>query len=195
MAGLYTTIETKKQDPIFKDIYEWRAPERLWTPKTRAWYVTYSFFFISIIFIAALLQEYIFIVAIITFSFLWFIQGSTPPNIVKYQITSLGIRAYEKLYRWKEIKHFWFSEKDEVYFLNIDLDNEENPRIEKRISLIINDNADIEIFNILIKNIDYGDTQEVNFNILTQIITGKHIDIAKYLSSKNTIYTSTPTSK
>src|SRR5690606_31691562 len=133
--SLYTDLKTE-QESVFKKLHEWEAPERSWTPKTRSWYVTYSLFFALIVLIAAILREYILILAVIAFAFLWFVQGSIPPQIATYTITSIGIKAFEKLFRFRNIKHFWFSEKNDL-FLNLEIVEDDNPNFVKRVSLII----------------------------------------------------------
>lgn len=182
MRRFYTDLEKDNEvEGIFKKLHEWEAPERQWVPKSRAWFVIYGFFFVCIVFIAALLQEYIFIVAVIAFSFLWFVQGSIAPHITTHMITSIGIKAYGELYKWQNIKHFWFSTKGDTVFLNLDIVEDENPHFTRRIPLILAKNDDQKIFDILLQYIDYGDQHEIGFNIFTQLISGRYIDISKYM--------------
>lgn len=182
MPRFYTNLESDNPaEGIFRKLYEWEAPERQWFPKTRAWYVVYAFFFIFIIFIAALLQEYIFIVAIISFSFLWFIQGSIAPQTTLHIITSIGIRAFDQLYKWNDITHFWFSYKGDTLFLNLDIISEDTPNFNRRIPLIIKKGEDQKIFDLLLPYIDYGDKKEISFNIFTQFINGKYLEISNYM--------------
>ena len=180
MAKLHTALEIEKDSP-FHSVYEWEAPERQWSAKTRTWYVVYSLFFVCIIFIGALLQEYIFIVAVITFSFLWFIQGSIAPNITTYSITSMGIKVHDKLFKWREIKFFWFSKKGDTLFLNLEVSEDESSSFQRRIPLIITKGEDETIFNILVKYIDYGDEQEVYYNFLVAFTSGSYIEIEEYM--------------
>ena len=180
MPRFYTNLE-EQETGLFQKVLEWDAPERQWSPKSRSWYVIYSLFFVSIIFIAALLQEYIFIVAVIAFSFLWFIQGSIPPQMTKHTITSIGVRAFNKLYTWDKIKHFWISQKSDTIFLNLEIEENDNKGFVKRIPLIISSVDNQKIFDLLINNIDYGDKDEISFNFLTPILTGKYFDISHFM--------------
>lgn len=183
MGKLYTTItKSNEKDFIFTKLYSWESPERDWFPKGREWYVLYSFFFVVIIAIAAILQEYLLIMAVLAFVFLWFIQGATPPQIAEHVITTIGIRTFDKLYKWKNIKHFWFSVKGNTIFLNLDLiDIENNPEHIRTLSLIVNPNEDISIFDTLIKYVDYGDKKEISFNPLTKLVHGHYVHISTYL--------------
>lgn len=170
------------QPILFKKIFSWNAPERAWSEKTRAWYVLYSFFFVVLIAIVAILGQTFLILAIIAFIFLWFTQASIPPQIREHSITTIGIKTFEKMFKWSSIKHFWFSSKEGYNYLNLDL-VENDPANEnlKRISLIIDPTNEFEIFNTLINYIDYGDTKEIDYNILTRLLQGKHKDISLFL--------------
>ncbi len=174
--------------PLFTKLFSWSSPEREWSEKTRAWYVVYSAFFVFIIAIAAILGQYLLIMAIIAFVFLWFTQAAIPPQVSEHIITTIGIKSFDKLFKWKDIKQFWFAIKNETKFLIIDvIEDPEKPNTYKRISIIVNKNDDKEIFFILLNYIDYGDRKEVGYNFLTQIIHGQIIDISYYLPEE--IYT------
>lgn len=177
MPNLYTNLNNRTG---LQNLAEWEAPERYWSPKTRGWYVTYSLFFISLVFIAALLAEYIFIVTIIAFAFLWFVQASIPPRNTKYSITTLGIRAQDSLFQWKNIKHFWFSQKDDVIFLYIEYNEDEAPDVFKRVGLILTTVDTKEIFRILIGYIGYGNEKDITYNFLSYLVGGKYIDITTF---------------
>ncbi len=175
---LFTEIDPENP---FTKLFTWESPERMWSPKTKQWYVSYSFFFVVIIGLLALVSEYVLIVAVVAFVFLWFIQGAIPPQIVEHTITTLGIRSFNKLFRWRNIKHFWFSEKENTKFLNLEVAEDENPNYVKRVSLIVNDGDDKEIFKILIQYLDYGEREEIGFNPLMRLIHGRHVEVSEYL--------------
>lgn len=178
---LFTEISTDP-DNLFTKLYSWRSPERYWTPKSRGWYVGYSLLFVIIIAIGVILKEPIFVLAIISFSFLWFVQGTIPPEIAEHTITTIGIRTYHKLYRWKSIKSFWFSEKNNLVYLNLDVQEDEKKEFTTRVSLIIEENgADKDIFKSLIRFLEYGEKEEIGFNFLTRLTHGIYFDVTKYL--------------
>lgn len=175
--------ELRNSGKLFEVLYVWRAPERHWYPKDRSWYIIYSFFFILIIALLAILNEFILIILIIAFVFLWFTQGAIPPDIAEHQITTLGIKSFGKVYKWRNIKHYWFSIKSGVYVLHIELMDEEfttNGRLH-RMSFILNEEDLDPIFYLMIDFVDYGDTDEIGYNFMDKFIHGKHIDISDFL--------------
>ncbi len=175
---LYTELSTENP---FTVLFSWKSPERYWYPKNKAWYVSYSLFFVSLIAVLALIGEFILIVAIIAFVFLWFIQGSIPPQETEHTITTLGIRSFDKLYRWRNIKHFWFSYKNDVSLINLEIVEDDNPKFMKRITLLLNKDDERTIFDILIKYVDYGERDEIGYNFFLKLINGTHIPISHYL--------------
>ncbi|MCA9381182.1 hypothetical protein KC678_02865 [Candidatus Dojkabacteria bacterium] len=184
---LHTDIGKAKKN--FESIFEWTSAERPWEPKQRAWYVYYSLFFLVFIAYAALRGQYLLMLMIISFVFLWFIQGATPPQESKHIITTLGIKTFNKLFKWNSIKYYWFSIKGEYAFLNLDVIDKEftsGHRVH-RLSLLINPNDMEKLFEILSKYIDYGNHEEVAYNVMTRAINGKYIDIFNFLSDKNSV--------
>jgi hypothetical protein len=166
----------------FSKLYEWRSPERVWVPKARSWYVSYSLFFVILIAILALLSEYILILAIIAFVFLWYVQAAIPPHEVEHIITSMGVRTFDQLFKWENIKYFWVSEKKGVKLLHLDYFTDDNPDFTKRLSLLLNhEEQDKEVFEIIIKFISYGNKDQVSFNPILQFLQGEYIDMKRYL--------------
>ena len=178
---LFTDIETT--NPI-KYLVSWKAQERFWEEKDRAWYVTYAFFFTVIIALLALIGEWVLIIAVLGFAFLWFIQASVEPPIVEHIISSVGIKTYGRLYKWSDIKCFWFSTKKDSVILNLDLNSEDKPDavFKRRLSLIIDTEDEKKFFGILFNYIEYGDEEEVGVNILNRLIYGKYVNIEAFMN-------------
>lgn len=181
---LFTEIEHK--NPI-KYIFSWKSQERYWKEKDRGWYVIYSFFFTVLIALLALIGEWILIMAILGFAFLWFVQASVEPPIVEHIISSVGIKTFNKLYKWEDIKCFWFSVKQDSISLNLDLINEERPDalFKRRLSLIINPEDKEKVFNILFNYVEYGAEDEVGVNVLSQLIYGQYISLEDFMIKNN----------
>ncbi|MEO6728738.1 MAG: hypothetical protein ABIM99_02335 [Candidatus Dojkabacteria bacterium] len=178
---LHTEINSDKSS-AFTKLYSWRSPERYWVQRDRAWFTLYTIFFLIVILIGVLIKEFVFILAVLAFAFLWFINAIIPPQISEHTITTVGIRAFGKLYRWKTIKHFWFSERDGVVFLHLDTLVDEKKALTKRVSLILDDkNQDKEIFVILIRFLDFGEKEEISYNYFTNFTDGEYYPLERYL--------------
>lgn len=174
---LFTNL---KRNNVLQTLYAWQAPERDWHPKSRDWYVIYTSLFTILISMALILGEFILVFLILAFVFLWFTQASVPPEIVEHKITGLGIKTYSKVYKWKQIKHYWFSRRENTYFLNLDildLDITKNLDRTQRLSLILNEEDLDDVFYALLNFVDYGDTDEIGFNFVTRHLHGDYIGV------------------
>lgn len=177
---LHTQIE-RKASPL-GDVYEWYSDERYWVPRSREWYLGYSLFFVIIIAVFAILAQFLFILALIAFVFLWFTQAAVPPEKVKHTINPLGIKTFKSLYKWNTLSHFWFSKKNGIRYLNIDRREDKlNNTPAKRLTILIQSNEDLDLFFILLDFLPYGTRKEVGDNILSQFIYGSYVDIEEYL--------------
>jgi hypothetical protein len=177
-------IKKSSKNPPIKKLFEWEAPERAWKFRDRSWYISYGFFFLVIIALAALLEEYFLIVALIAFIFLWFIQATIPPEIVKHELTSMGIKTYGNLFKWKSIQYFWFSRKDSFTLLHLDIIDKaftSGDRVH-RLTLLINEEDLDRIFEVLSRYIDYGSKEETSYNLFARLLHGPYIDISNFIS-------------
>lgn len=188
MAKLHTSLKgDDKKKKAFDVLYEWTEDERMWSQKDRAWYISYTLFFLVIMAMAAIWRSYVFIVTIMAFMFLWFTQAAIPPEKITTRITTLGIKTYGKIFKWKNIKFFWFSFKGDVLFLNLDIVDEaftSGHRVH-RLALIIPNSEMVNIFEVLVDKIEYGDKTEVNYNIISRALHGTYIDITEFLGGEN----------
>jgi len=167
-----------KTTPPIKLLFSWTSPERIWKPKTQVWYLVSALVIMLLILLAVKLGYFVFVVALLAFLLLWFVQGTMVPWEVKHQITNEGLYTYDTFHRWDEIAYFWFAERDDWKVLYIDFRKELN---HARLSLLVNAGEDDEIFNILMTKIKYGEMYEVGYNIFAQLIYGEYIPMTAYI--------------
>lgn len=180
---LHTEInEFEDKDPV-KYLIEWESPDRLWKEKDRSWFVVYSFFFVVVIAMLFLMGEFLLIVLVLAFMFLWYVQGMIPPTNVKHVISTLGIKTENKLYQWRDIDSFWVSKKDDFYFLNLDVftTEDKNNEYKRRVSILLNEVEPKTIFNLLIKNIHYGSKDKVGANVLNKFVYGEYVEVDEFM--------------
>jgi len=178
---------TELKSTGFNTLYEWTAPDRLWKEKNKSWFVKYGLIFSFFILFAALIGQFLFLITILCFAFLWYIQGIIPPEYSRISLTNLGVKAFGRVIKWQEIKHFWFSEKNGEFLLNLDtlVPFSNNEMRVERVSLVVNNYTLVkEIFSIIVEHCDYGDKEEVGFNFLLEILLGKHISMDEFLDKE-----------
>lgn len=94
-----------------KKLFEWSAPIRPFKKREREYYTTIASIAFLIIVILAFLREFLLIAVVIAFAFVSYVLAAIPPEKVKHQLTSRGIRSADKLYRWGELRRYWITEK------------------------------------------------------------------------------------
>ncbi len=175
--------ETGHPKSAIRVLFSWVSPDRIWKPKTQVWYLVSALVIMLAILLAVKLEYYVFVIALLAFLMLWFIQGTLAPLEVKHQITNQGIYTFETFHRWDELAFFWFAERDEWRLLYFDF----KPELKmQRLNLLVKKGDDDEIFNILITHLKYGEEHEVGYNLFAQLIYGTYLPITKYIPDLDT---------
>lgn len=174
----YITINPKRNVDI---LFKWIAPSRIWYPKNKAWYLSSAAVILAIILFVVLSRypSYPWLILMLTaFLMLWFLYGSTPPDMLENRIITSGIFTYQVLYPWEEIQYFWFAQKSGHSVLYLDF-----PKVmgRPRITIIVDPRDEDDIFDLLIGQVKYASTSEAQYNFIAQIIYGTYQPISKYL--------------
>jgi uncharacterized membrane protein len=75
---------------------------------------------LAFILLLAVLGHYFLMGCVIALVFLIYVLGTTKPQKVVHTITARGIDTGNKLYEWYLLKNFYFTQKDEQYFLIVE---------------------------------------------------------------------------
>lgn len=175
-AELAASAKMDEAAPI-RTIYKWRAPERIYSPKGRQWYVTVAFITVIVVAYSALTGNYLLIVALIMLLMLLYALNTFPPKMLDLEITNKGIKMEDKIYTWNRIENFWVTERSGQYVLNVNLFEGQ----VKRMILLIGEGDPNTIVTELVKRIDYINPGGTNQDVFTKLIEGKHIPITKFL--------------
>ncbi|MBI2620938.1 hypothetical protein HYW61_01795 [candidate division WWE3 bacterium] len=73
-----------------------------------------------VILLFALMQEFLLILALVSLAFVGYILSATPGEVVSHEISNYGVSFAGQLYRWSQLKYFFFSEKPDSLTLCID---------------------------------------------------------------------------
>ena len=94
-----------------KLLYRWKAPVRPFKKRDREYYTTIAAIAFLIIIILGFLREFLLIAVVVAFAFVSYVLAAVKPEETEHQLTSRGIRTANKLYRWSDLRRYWFSEK------------------------------------------------------------------------------------
>ncbi len=102
-----------------KELYSWKAPERLFIPRNRKWY-TYVILLVLILTLVLLfLQQFIIIAPILAIAFVSYVLASVQPEEIEHRLTTQGINSGNHSYLWDELGDFWFAREHTETVLHI----------------------------------------------------------------------------
>ncbi len=182
VADKKTKSESVESERGISTLFSWSAPDRIWQPKSRMWYLT-SALVVMLVILFAVISQYpsyqILVVAMLLFLVLWFVQGSVPPQISEHRITSKGLFTREVFYHWNEIAAFWIANKSGQLLLHVDFIKELN--LPRQTFLISHDDTQ-EIFDLMVTKVKYASDKEAQYNFLAKMIYGEYFPIAKFIA-------------
>lgn len=92
-------------------LYEWTSNERAFKPRRKQQFATISSIVALLSLILFFANQFLPIGVVIALGFLWYVYATTPPTLVKHQLSTYGYRIEDRLYYWEEMGRFWFTEK------------------------------------------------------------------------------------
>jgi hypothetical protein len=112
-------VEEKKVVQNIK-VFEWEAPERVKIRFDSKSYLVLVGLSLLLVLFLAILGHYGLMASIIALLFLVYVWGTTESEIVKHKITARGIDLGNRLYEWYLLDSFYFTKKDDQYFMFVD---------------------------------------------------------------------------
>lgn len=89
----------------------WKAPVRPFKKRDRDYYTTIAAIAFLVIIILGFLREFLLIAVVIALAFVSYVFAAIPPEKTEHKLTNRGIRSADRLYRWRDLRRYWFSEK------------------------------------------------------------------------------------
>lgn len=119
--------------PIEEKLVVWTAPARPFKRRNREYYIT-------VIAIAAVVGLVIFlaegpmpVILLSALIFLFYVLNTVEPQLVEYQVTSLGVKVGGTLTGWDQMVRFWFTNRSDSELLVF-----QTNRLPGRLELVIN---------------------------------------------------------
>ena len=110
-------METKKTQSFLS----WSAPEFIFYPKTRTWFVVLFIIATAFFITAILLKNYFFALLIPIATFLLYIHAQKKPRQIKIEITEKNINIGQDVsLSYKELISFWIFEEDKMSTLSLE---------------------------------------------------------------------------
>jgi hypothetical protein len=116
-------IDSNRIPPETREIrYEWNGISRVGKPQISQ-KASKTLFVIGIVvaLILIAMQEFVFIIGILSIVFVSYMLSQVPAEQIKYEITNLGITYASEFYRWNEMSSFFFTLRHDSEILAVDL--------------------------------------------------------------------------
>lgn len=143
-----------------EDLYSWEAPLR--TPlKGFGGHLKKNLLIIAMVMglFLLLIGEYFIILVVASVVFIGYILTATPPENVKYEITSHGINYVGQFYYWNELGNFFLTQDNGIPVLNIDVKD----KIPARLFITLKEGDDGKIKEICNKYLPYLEEKPESF--------------------------------
>jgi hypothetical protein len=163
-----------------RTLYEWKAPERVFAPKGRAWYVIVATAAMLSIVLAALTNNIVLIFLIIALVLVVYALYTVPPRITTHRITNKGLNSFDNLYFWKNIIYFWVTQRGDEYQFNVEFKEKAADLYYHKMILLKGDGNLKTIANYFIQHVDYLNTGAGSF--ITTFVEGKFIPLLQILN-------------
>lgn len=92
-------------------LLKWTSPSRPFHAQSRQFFSTAAVIVVLVGLILILASEWMLIIMLAAGVFAYYIWSTVPPEEVEHTITTKGVRAHSRLYRWSELTSWWIEEK------------------------------------------------------------------------------------
>ncbi len=159
-----TELENKigKQEKLEEDITPveiyttWSSPSRIFVARDRKWFLKNAAVALVAILVLAFLGDIVIIVVLIALLTLVYVLSTVPPELAKHEISNKGIKSFDKIYYWKNLKEFWITNKQGFSVLNVNT----SLKFPGKLIMLISPSDEKNITEILLKKIPYMELPE-----------------------------------
>lgn len=167
----------EKERKELETIYEWDAPERVFSAKNKGWFSSIGIVALAFIALSAATNNFVLIFAIISLVLVLYTLYTIPPNNIKHQITNKGLYSTNHLYLWKNILTFWITERGGDKLMHLEYKGRASDTYYRRMVILIGKGNLKTIVAYLVQYVDYLGPSEIDQGILTRWAEGKYVPI------------------
>ena len=102
-----------------KTLVTWTVPARPYKKRNREYYTTIASISFLLGVILLLMKEFLLIGVVFAFAFLSYVLASVPPQNIKLQISSKGIKIDNQFFPWDQLLYYWTTQKWGFDLVNI----------------------------------------------------------------------------
>jgi hypothetical protein len=171
-------IIMEEQAPM-RLLYEWKAPERVYTQRTRKWYVGVAVIAMLIIAYSALTANVVLIFLVIAMMLVIYSLASIPPHEITNKITNKGLNVFDNLYIWRNFIYFWVTKRGNEHVIHLEFKEKYTDVYYQRMILLTGKGDLKQIVFELLKHIDYLNSG--SGGILSKWVEGEFIPLLRII--------------
>ncbi len=131
-----------------KTLLAWESAERLHKVRGKDFYSTMIVLAVLVSIIMFFIEGIMPVLVIWAIVFVTWVMSKTPPQKIGHEITSLGIRTSNELYRFSEMLFFWMEDKWGEKVLKVAIAR----RFPTQLNIIVKAEDDLKIRKIMVDN-------------------------------------------
>ncbi|MFH0942668.1 MAG: DUF5673 domain-containing protein [Candidatus Beckwithbacteria bacterium] len=150
-------VKPEPEKPVeLKTLLKWEAAVRPFKKRDREYYTTIAAIVFLLAVILLFLKEWLLIAVLIALMFVAYVLATVTPEKTEHEITTSGVVTGDKIYPWKELKRFWFSEKWKEVILNI----ETNLKFPGRLMMLLGGADKNKVKELLQKQVQFEEPEK-----------------------------------
>lgn len=143
-------------EPIeLKTLIAWQAPVRPFKKRDKEFFTTVAAIAFLVCVILLFIKEWLGIAVVVSLVFVGYVLATVEPEKTEHEITTRGIKTGEKLYKWEELRRFWFSNKWGQQILNVDT----KLRFPSQLILLLADQSQDKIKELIGKYLQFEEPE------------------------------------
>lgn len=142
-----------------RTLFEWQSPLRLFEKKGKRYIFVLAAATILLMLLLFALHQWVLAFLVATVAFVLYAFSTVEPTQGNYQILTTGIKLADKLYHFRDLRHFWIEEKKEQKILQVTT----YLSFPHKLSILVPSEKEEEIVESLLKYLPYHQEAETDY--------------------------------
>ncbi len=142
-----------------RTLIEWQSPLRLFEKKGKRYIFVLVAATVLLMFLLFALHQWVLAFLVATVAFVLYAFSTVEPAQGNYQILTTGIKLADKLYYFRDLRHFWIEQKKEQKILQVTT----YLSFPHKLSILIPKEKEGEIVESLLKYLPYHQETETDY--------------------------------
>lgn len=164
-AGNPTAVqsEEKELEAEVRTFLSWKSPSRPFKRRETEFFKTLGAILFLVSVVLLFFKEWLLIMAIGAFYFITYVLSRFPPEDIGHKITTQGITTDRRVYLWRELSDFWFTQSFSQTVLNVEVLPTGKFRLAGRLFILLGNEKEEKVKELLAQYLSYREIPEKNW--------------------------------